>query len=185
MTPVVPSITSFGIRSISISRRSLLSGTAALAVALSLPVDLSAQQPSPTKQPSFYSVSQAITGKRDLSITTSDRIFEALYEDHDNLPATVNALAEIAAAHPDAKAFRAAAELAAHGDILLTILTAWYTGTVDTKKGPVVVAYKDALMYRPVEDGLTVPTYCNKGPMWWTGLPPEITRIPVNNPKVL
>lgn len=185
MTPRVSSITIFGSRSISMSRRNLLSGTAALAAALAFPIDLRAQQPSPPKQPMFYSVSQSITGKSDLSATTSDRIFEALLEDHGDLSATTRALAGIAETHPDAKSFRAVAEQEGHADILLAILTAWYTGTVDTMKGPVVVAYKDALMYRPVEDGLTVPTYCNKGPMWWTGLPPELTRMPTNNPKVL
>src|SRR5450830_1559149 len=37
-----------------------------------------------------------------------------------------------------------------------------------------MVAYAEALMYLPVADGLTVPTYCNYGPLWWTRAPPEI-----------
>ncbi|MFK0335270.1 sugar dehydrogenase complex small subunit [Rhizobium sp. NPDC090275] len=168
-----------------VSRRSLLSGTAALVLSVALPSALWAQEAAPAKSPQFYAVSTAITAKPLLSGTTSDRIYEALLSDHPDLAEQVDALAVLAAAQPDANAFKQAAEQAGHGNLLLAILTAWYTGTVDTKKGPVVVAYKDALMYRPVEDGLTVPTYCNKGPMWWTGLPPEMTRMPINNPKVL
>lgn len=185
MTAPAPPILSSGARSLSLSRRSLLSGTVALAGLFALPVDLWAQQTSFSEQPAFYALSRAITEKDELSVTTADRIFAALRTDHEDLATTVDALAQLAKAQTDIKSFRDAATKAGHRDLFLAILTAWYTGTVDTKQGPVVVAYKDALMYRPVEDGLTVPTYCNKGPMWWTGLPPEVTRMPINNPKVL
>lgn len=81
---------------------------------------------------------------------------------------------------------KAAAAAAGQDKTLTAVISAWYTGTITTAKGPVVVAYKDALMYRSTEDGLVVPTYCNKGPMWWRDtLPPGVTRTPINSPEVL
>jgi fructose 5-dehydrogenase small subunit len=55
---------------------------------------------------------------------------------------------------------------------MLTLVAAWYTGTVGHGQQAEVVSYADALMYRPVSDGLPVPTYCLGGPLWWPGLPP-------------
>jgi hypothetical protein len=175
-----------GFGKLSVTRRTLLAGTAALLAAVaSTPEALAQTASAQASVAGFHEVSRAITGKADLSPTTSERIYRALAADHADLAENVNVLATLASANPTPSAFRDAAKQAGQGDLLLAILTAWYTGTVETKQGPVVVSYKEALMYRPVEDGLTVPTYCNKGPIWWTGLPPEVTRMPINNPKVL
>jgi hypothetical protein len=175
-----------GFGRLSLTRRALLAGTAALlAAATGVPEAMAQGASAQASIAAFYDISRAITGKAELSPTTSERIYRALLSDHDDLPQQVGALAALVGNNLTPAAFRTAATQAGHGDLFLAVLTAWYTGTVDTKQGPVVVAYKDALMYRPVEDGLTVPTYCNKGPMWWTGLPPAISRMPINNPKVL
>lgn len=60
------------------------------------------------------------------------------------------------------------------------ILHAWYTGTVgpNDKDQVMVVAYKNALMYRPTADGLPMPTYCFQGELWFSELPPGITTQP-------
>jgi hypothetical protein len=46
-----------------------------------------------------------------------------------------------------------------------------------------MVSYVDALMYRPVSDGLPAPTYCLNGPIWWTGpIPVAGVAAPVGTP---
>lgn len=115
----------------------------------------------------------------------SDRIYDALESLDAKLPYTIMKLEEIALQQSDPETIKNAATAIQLDGLVTAIISAWYTGTVASSKGPVVVAYADALMYRPVADGLTVPTYCNKGPTWWMGLPPGITEMPQNNPKVL
>ena len=66
----------------------------------------------------------------------------------------------------------AAARQAGLQDLASDIVAAWYTGTVGRGPTAVVVAYEEALMYQPVRDALTVPTYCSYGPLWWTAAPP-------------
>lgn len=168
-----------------LSRRTLLVAGAVLAASASWSVDAWAQAATPSSNPTFHDVSQAVTGKTGLSTVTSDRIFKALLGDDGQLPAKIDQLAKLAQTNTSPEALKAAADTAGLTTTLMAIVTAWYTGTVQTNTGPVVVAYREALMYRPVADGLTVPTYCNKGPIWWTGLPPELTVMPTNDPKVL
>ncbi|OJY63788.1 MAG: hypothetical protein BGP09_00830 [Rhizobium sp. 60-20] len=169
---------------INVSRRTLLAGAALSLVSIhSLPA-YAAETPS-AAEIGFFALSSVVTAKKDLDPVISRRIMEALVKDDPEMADRIAKLADLTKSHADATALKgAAAAIGLDGDVM-KIVTAWYTGTIATKAGPVVVAYKDALMYRPVADGLTVPTYCNKGPIWWTALPPEISRIPVNNPKVL
>ena len=131
----------------------------------------------------FLDLSRKVTGYGDLNPLTARRIHDALAAEG---AAALEKLLSLAAGKSDAKAIQALAQEAGLGDTLTAVVSAWYTGTVTGKTQATVVAYREALMYRPVEDGLVVPTYCNKGPMWWQDtLPPGVTRMPVNNPKVL
>ena len=56
----------------------------------------------------------------------------------------------------------------------LALVAAWYTGCVSESANAPIVAYDDALMYRPTRDALPVPTYCLGGPAWWTTDPPPL-----------
>jgi hypothetical protein len=163
----------------------LLGGTALAILGLTLPGDTFAQTLPTPDEHAFHAFSSALTGRNDLSPTTSKRMFDLLRRDSEMGPQRLSALMVLADANRSPETLKAAAAATGLAVELMRVLTAWYTGTVDTAGGPVVLAYQEALMYRPVADGMTVPTYCNKGPMWWTGLPPEITRMPVNNPRVL
>ena len=87
-------------------------------------------------------------------------------------------LAALAGSHADPAALLAAAEGAGLRDTMLAIVSAWYTGTVGTGSQAVVVSYDNALMYWPVRDGLTVPTYCSNGPLWWTRAAPPAGITP-------
>lgn len=165
-----------------VSRRTVLSlaaGAAALNFA-GVPAFAGTADVSP-QVGRFLSLSRKITGRRDLNPLTATRILGALKAE-----GAVEQLAALADTARDAADLRERAMGADLLDPLTAILSAWYTGTVEGPDGPVVVAYRDALMYRPTEDGLVVPTYCSKGPMWWENtLPPGITRNPVNIPEVL
>lgn len=173
-------------RAIQFTRRYLLGGTAIAILALSAPVAALAQPVSEQGEHAFYVFSVALTGRRDISPATSKRMYDLLQLDGEIGPQRLSALVALADTHQTPQGLKAAASTAGLDAELMRVLTSWYTGTVDTAGGPVVVAYKEALMYRPVEDGLVVPTYCNKGPMWWRDtLPPDVTRMPINNPKVL
>ncbi len=169
---------------VAFTRRALLAGAAVSLATLYFLPPVRAAAPS-AGETDFFAVSCAVTDKTDLDPVTSRRILEALVKDDPAIADRITKLAAMAKDHADAKSLKEAAASAGLDADVMKIVTAWYTGTVVTKAGPVVVAYKDALMYRPVADGLTVPTYCSRGPMWWTGLPPEIARMPVNDPKVL
>jgi Membrane bound FAD containing D-sorbitol dehydrogenase. len=146
-----------------------------------------AQTPAPTAElQSFLELSRILTGYDDLSEAIAQRILETLVADDPANAEKYRQLAGLSATAPDANALRDAARTAGLGDAVTDIVSAWYTGTVAGKQKTTVIAYNDALMYRPVEDGLIVPTYCDKGPMWWRDtLPPGVTRMPVNFPKVL
>lgn len=174
-----------------VTRRAALVGTAAvLAGAGWHMASLHAQQPAaapvaPSAPPSFLAFSRAITGHQDLSALTAARIYDAMQGDRPGFADAVTRLASLAGGSDSPEALLAATDQSGLKDVAMAIVTAWYTGTVATAKAPVVVSYVEALMYRPVSDGLTVPTYCNKGPLWWTGLPPGVTTMPRNDPKVL
>lgn len=172
------------ISALALSRRTLLTGTA-MALSGLFKAGLAAAAAPDDRQIRFYRLSVRLTEKQDLSPITSGRILAALLTDDAEFSAYLDKLMALGDGTTSGMALKTEAAAQGLEAQAMKIVAAWYTGTVETKKGPIVVAYRDALMYRPVADGLTVPTYCNQGPLWWTGLPPEIARMPVNLPKVL
>lgn len=169
-----------------LSRRDLLAGGTLGLAAFALGSPAQADDGAAVSaKATFLKVSQGVTGHADLSPTTSDRIYDALESSDGTLPYTIMKLGEIIKQQSDPETIKNAATAIHLDGLVMAIISAWYTGTVSASQGPVVVAYAEALMYRPVADGLTVPTYCSRGPIWWTGLPPEISTMPQNNPKVL
>lgn len=167
------------------TRRQLLAGSALLLADLAFHTPALAQTDSSAAEAAFLALSRKVTGKDQLSSVTSGRILAALETDDPALSAKLEKLSALSTATASPAALKQAASTVGLDGTVMAIVSAWYTGTIDTKAGPVVVAYKDALMYQPVADGLTVPTYCSRGPLWWSDLPPQVTRIPQNNPKVL
>lgn len=134
----------------------------------------------------FLSLSRLVTGYDMLDETIAARTYDALYAKGGRAGDEITQLIGLAQQSGDAKALQAQAAQAGLSAMLNAVLMGWYTGTVSGQSETIVIAYRDALMYRPTADGLTVPTYCNKGPLWWQDtLPPGITAVPVNNPKVL
>ncbi|MHC5307448.1 sugar dehydrogenase complex small subunit [Bartonella sp. LJL80] len=134
----------------------------------------------------FLKLSCALTGYSDLSPITARRIQDALA--HHN-PAFITQSSELFSLTSPLKSVEdnmAAINAEDLKAAALSIIAAWYTGTVKTDDGPVVVAYEKALMYRPVSDGLIVPTYGSKGPLYWKdSLPPGVSRMPETQPSIL
>lgn len=167
-----------------LTRRALLAGTALSIGTIILSGSVLAAAPD-ERESRFLDVSMRLTEKADLPDVTSRRILAALAADDADFDENLLRLAALGNGAPVGMTLKSQADAAGLETVVSRIVAAWYCGTVDTKSGPVVVSYHDALMYRPVADGLTVPTYCSNGPLWWSGLPPEVNRMPVNFPKVL
>jgi len=169
-----------------ISRRHILIGLAALVAEAgfwSNPLFSNAQTPAvPAAAPSppspealaFLNFSRHITGHADLKADTGARIEAALRKTYPDFAAQSARLGALLQDGQQPKELLAAATDAGLRDLTLAIVAAWYTGTIGKGKQAVVVSYAEALMYRPVSDGQTVPTYCNYGPVWWTKAPPAI-----------
>lgn len=169
-----------------ISRRHILIGLAALVAEAgfwSNPLFSNAQTPAapaaapPPPSPeaiAFLNFSRRITGHADLKTETGVRIEAAMRKTYPDFAAQSSRLGALLQDGQEPKALLAAATEAGLRDLALAIVAAWYTGTVGKGKQAVVVSYAEALMYQPVSDGQTVPTYCNYGPLWWTKAPPAI-----------
>lgn len=121
----------------------------------------------------FLAFSKAITGHDDIDPVTAARIREAMLQGDAAFAQQAASLAGLVQPGIAPDALLGAATSAGLREAALAVVTAWYTGTVVAGQKTTVVAYEHALMYRPVADALTVPTYCNEGPMWWTAAPPE------------
>lgn len=169
-----------------ISRRHILIGLAALVAEAgfwSNPLFSNAQTPAapaaapPPPSPealAFLNFSKRITGHADLKTDTGVRIEAAMRKTYPDFAAQSARLGALLQDGLEPKALLVAATDAGLRDLTLAIVAAWYTGTIGKGKQAVVVSYAEALMYQPVSDGQTVPTYCNYGPLWWTKAPPAI-----------
>ncbi len=165
-----------------INRRFVVFGAASLGGLLAarqwLPAAIA--QPSPSApaidaaSQAFLGFSRKLTDKADLSAVTAQRILQAASAVSASFAPHINALTALTESSADANALLAAADAAGLKEHALAVLATWYTGTVVGPDKSQVVAYQQALMYRPVIDGLPVPTYCLNGPLWWTQQPPRV-----------
>ena len=161
------------------SRRDLIKGLTSAMVATTLlgfpfltHAEKATAEASPVIFGQFYLVSQAVTEHKNLSEGASAQIFNALFRGQPDFPLQVSKLHALVNSNQTAKQLQAVAKQQGLGDLVTNIVTAWYTGSVGHGTDSILIAYKDALMYRPVSDGLIVPTYCGNGPLWFTAAPP-------------
>jgi hypothetical protein len=120
----------------------------------------------------FLRLSKAVTGRTELDATTARRLLVALRGADPAFGDHAAGLAGLIQDDQTPEMLLAAADTADLHDTMLALVAAWYTGTVGHGQQAEMVSYADALMYRPVSDGLPVPTYCFNGPLWWTVPPP-------------
>ncbi|WP_322094748.1 sugar dehydrogenase complex small subunit [Paraburkholderia bannensis] len=126
----------------------------------------------------FLAVSQALTGHRNLDAGIGARLFAALGNADRGFAARAAALAQRMQPGQTPQQLLAAADQANLRDTALAIVTAWYTGTVGHGTKAAMVTYANALMYGTVGDGMSPPTYCANGPLWWTAEPPPADVAP-------
>ncbi len=116
----------------------------------------------------FIRVSQAITEHKHINPTLAAHFLSAFIKRDDQFSSKITRLAQLYQTGDSAVAFQTKAVAAGLGEFLQQVVTAWYTGTIGDDYKGTLVAYKEALMYDTVSDGLVVPTYCGNGPLWWT-----------------
>ncbi|WP_077295120.1 sorbitol dehydrogenase family protein [Yersinia proxima] len=170
------------------TRRELLVGLASTMVATSLlgyPFLTQAEQQTTAANPlafaRFFKLSQTLTEHQDIDQGMSARIFTALHNSDGQFPSKISQLTALMQDGQSAQQLQALAQQHQLQKTVSAIVAAWYTGTVGHGQQAILIAYKDALMYRPASDALVVPTYCGNGPLWWTATPPDINLPkPVN-----
>lgn len=116
----------------------------------------------------FIRVSQAITEHKQIDSVLAARFLEAFAQRDPLFDKRISQLNHLAVAGINAQQFLDKATQAGLHDFLYDIVTAWYTGTIGDDYHGTLIAYKQALMYQTVQDGLIVPTYCGNGSIWWT-----------------
>ncbi|KHK59350.1 hypothetical protein PI86_08430 [Burkholderia sp. A9] len=126
----------------------------------------------------FLALSKALTGHPGLNDTMATRLYDALRKADSGFIARAFALAKLVHAGQTPQQLLADADKAGLQDTVHAIVAAWYTGTVGHGQHAVMVAYADALMYGTVGDGMSPPTYCANGPLWWVAEPPPANVAP-------
>jgi hypothetical protein len=128
--------------------------------------------PLPADAATFMALSKALTGHASMDATFGARLFTTLSASDASFAQRAAALARQVEAGQTPQQLLALANAAGLRDTALVIVTGWYTGTVTRDHHSKMVAYADSLMYATVADGLSVPTYCSNGPLWWEKQPP-------------
>ncbi|WP_421846357.1 sugar dehydrogenase complex small subunit [Novosphingobium sp.] len=136
----------------------------------------SPMESEPPPAPLFLKLSQDLTGHADLDALTAARLAEAFEIVAPAVHGQFAALARLKGDNP--AALLAAAQAKGLDSAVLAIVAAWYTGSLGKEPHTRTVAYREALMQRPVADALYPPTYALGGPGWWTAPPPPVEAEP-------
>lgn len=169
---------------VEVSRRQVLVGGLAVtagsyfllhwpfSIAQEIPASRAIESNVTPEHEAFMRFSVAITGHENLHPITAQRIHQAISDANEVNAAQLERLAGLVQENSDPNTLLASATNAGLEEMALAVVAAWYTGTVDMGEDAIVVAYPEALMYRTVQDGQTVRTYCRNGPAWWVQDPP-------------
>ncbi len=125
-------------------RRRLLQGLAALAAAGAVPVAIAQSAPSATQ---FAALTRTLTGFAWQDDAAAAAMLRALSSAVG--ASTLNRVADLARTTPP-DALSGALTAAGLERAAATIVTALYTGVVDTPKGPVVLTYASAIAWQAV-----------------------------------
>lgn len=153
-----------------ISRRSVLRGTVALAAlgaiaAIAGPLPAAAADAT---QQDFMQLSTFLTG-HDLDPVLGSRYFAALQKRNPDLLAQMNVLGSVIKQSNVANMDAFLALPSIDPKLMETatkIVSAWYLGVVGEPEDAELIAYGEALMYRPTRGILAIPTY-GPGPDAW------------------
>lgn len=176
-----------------LTRRRLLAGAGAgLALsALGLP-SAWAQGADTASAEIFMALSYHLTGREQLNPVLGQRLLQALQQNYESFEPTMLAVAEFVQQQPQLSVAELPAALQEQQPELAAvpqqIISAWYLGQIGqlspessdrrgqaskepTPAGVAVLSYEHALMFDPVRDVLTIPSYCRDLPGYWAQQP--------------
>lgn len=167
-----------------VSRRALVAGTVVVGAAIALGgvsvLGTTNAFAAAMASNDFLRLSEFLTGGKPLEAGLATR-YQASLARLD--PKFVAAAAELQRYVNDAKAANID-ELLARPDLgeplrktITQIVSAWYLGIVNNDTEVELIAYADALMYRPTADVLVVPSY-GGGPDSWGEKPANLSTTP-------
>ncbi|MFM0038053.1 sugar dehydrogenase complex small subunit [Paraburkholderia strydomiana] len=123
----------------------------------------------------FLALSQRLTGRPGFDAVLGQRVYGALGRSDSQFTQHVAALNTWLQGHggvpSDIVTQALQAEQPALAESVGAIMRAWYLGLVGDLPRVEVIAYEKALMFDPVKDVLTVPSYCRDVPFYWTRKP--------------
>ena len=155
----------------SMSRRAMLK-TLAIAAQLAFLSPVAAFAQPSVRETDFLALSKALTGHGSMNPIVGKRLYAALVASDSTFADRTARLTGLMQAGQTPQQLLARASGAGLRETVQAIVAGWYTGTVTHGNRSQLIAYDDALMYSTVSDGLTVPTYCSNGPLWWSKAPP-------------
>ena len=123
----------------------------------------------------FLALSQRLTGRTSFDPIFSKRLYDALAKSDSQFTQNVAALNTWLQSHggvpSDTVTQALHADQPALAKSVSAIMRAWYLGLVGEMPHVDVIAYEKALMFEPVKDVLTIPSYCRDVPFYWTAKP--------------
>ncbi|TCK38305.1 D-sorbitol dehydrogenase-like protein [Paraburkholderia sp. BL8N3] len=129
----------------------------------------------PSGLDAFLALSQKLTGRPGFDRPLAQRVYGALSKADGEFAANVAALDKWIATHGGTPSDVITAALRVEHPKLAatvgTVMRAWYLGIVGEAPRATVIAYERALMFDPVNDVLTIPSYCRDVPFYWTQKP--------------
>jgi hypothetical protein len=123
----------------------------------------------------FLVLSQRLTGRTSFDPVLSKRVYDALARSDSQFTQNVAALNTWLQGHGGVPSDTVTQALQSGQPPLAkavsAIMRGWYLGLVGDAPHVQVVAYESALMFDPVKDVLTIPSYCRDVPFYWTQKP--------------
>jgi fructose 5-dehydrogenase small subunit len=123
----------------------------------------------------FLALSQRLTGRSSFDTLLGQRVYDALVKADSQFPQNVAVLNTWLQGHggvpSDTVTQALQVDQPALAKTVSAIMRAWYLGLVGDMPQVEVVSYEKALMFDPVKDVLTIPSYCRDVPFYWTQKP--------------
>ncbi|MFP3568972.1 sugar dehydrogenase complex small subunit [Paraburkholderia sp. SIMBA_030] len=167
--------------SVSSSRRAWVLGACAAAAALAFAgagrslswiAPAFADAPAGGGLDAFLALSQRLTGRASFDTVLGKRVYDALVKSDSQFIQNIAALNTWLQGHGGVPSDTVTQALQVDRPALArsvsAIMRAWYLGLVGDMPRVQVVAYEKALMFDPVKDVLTIPSYCRDVPFYWT-----------------
>jgi hypothetical protein len=165
-----------------LTRRHLMVGGVLLAGGALLPAAVSAQSVGGSPQaisPAFMEVSSLLIDHH-LDAEVGARMAAAMARIHPGIEQDIGAIIAIAK-QKNARIVEDFFPDIPDGRLKVTalaIISAWYTGVVESSADAEVFAFETALMYQPTHDVMTIPSYAISGPNGWNTDVPPLSAMP-------